>query len=75
MDELESTSCKCDVVKVEIVNGETLESKIREKMILLMLGSLGTLLLEQGTPFVVRKIIAYRKRKMIEAQAEQPKPE
>jgi len=75
MDELEPTSCKCDVVKVEIVNGETLESKIREKMILLALGSLGTLLIEQGTPFLVKKILAYRKRKMIEAQAEPPKPE
>jgi hypothetical protein len=63
------------VVKVEIVNGETLETKIREKMILLLLGSLGTLILEQGTPFVVKKILAYRKRKALEAKAEPPKTE
>ena len=71
-NELEPTSCRCDVVKVEIVNGETLETRIREKMILLLLGSLGTLLLEQGTPFVVKKIIAYRTKKATEAKAAEP---
>lgn len=69
---LEPTSCSCDVVKVEIVNGDTLETKIREKMILLALGSLGTLLIEQGAPFLAKKILEHRKRKALKVKTEEP---
>lgn len=68
--ESDSESCSCEVLKVEIVNGETLEDKLREKLILLMAGGLFTLLVEKGAPLLATQIIKYRKRKALSKTTE-----
>lgn len=66
----DSESCSCEVLKVEIVNSETLEDKLREKIILLVAGGLFTMCVDKGFPLVAAQIIKYRKRKALEAQNE-----
>ena len=66
MDELDSSSCSCEVVQVAIVNKDTLNDKIKEHAILAIVSGVATLLATQTVPWAVKKVADIRQRKAIE---------
>lgn len=70
--DLENPDCSCEIVKVEIVNRDTLEDKLREKVILAVAGGLITLFLEQGVTAIAKKFVEVKKRKQAE-ETKKPK--
>ena len=66
MDELESSSCSCEVVQVAIVNKDTLNDKIKENAIISVVGGVATILATQGIPWAIKKVAELRERKAIE---------